>query len=128
MVNDKTRQLMREARESKNMKQSDVAEKLGVRLQTVSSWERGKNDIDMDLFVAYCRVCGADFVEILKQAYGDPTQMQDFQCTSDEAELIRRYRLIDERGKRNVRRVLDAEYGDAMAYFAEESQNVIGTG
>lgn len=99
-MNEKTRQLMREARESKNMKQSDVAEKLGVTLQAVSSWERGKNDIDMDSFVAYCQVCEADFTEILKQAYGDPAQMQNFQCTSDEAEIIRRYRLIDERGKK----------------------------
>lgn len=127
-MNEKARSLMREARESKNLKLSDVAAELKVTAQAVSSWELGKNDIDMDLFVAYCQVCEADFTEILKQAYGDPTQMQDFQCTSDEAEIIRRYRLIDERGKRNVRRVLDAEYGDAMASFTEESLNAIGTG
>ena len=127
-MNEKARSLMREARESKKLKLSDVAAELKVTAQAVSSWELGKNDIDMDLFVAYCQVCGADFAEILKQAYGDPTQMQDFQCTLDEAEIIRRYRLIDERGKRNVRRVLDAEYGDAMASFTEESLNAIGTG
>ena len=127
-MNAKTRQLMREARESKNMKQSDIAKKLGVTLQAVSSWERGKNDIDMNSFVAYCQVCEADFTKILKQAYGDPTQMQDFYCTPDEAELIRRYRFIDERGKKTVRTVLDAEYNDALASLPEESPNATGTG
>ena len=91
-------------------------------------WEKGKATPSIDTFIAYCQACGTHCVEVLNEAVGDPAQLQDFKCTQEEAEMIRRYRVIDKRGKRNVRRVLDAEYNDVLASLPEESQDVIGHG
>ena len=122
-------ELMRAAREQKGLKQSDIAEKMDVKGGTISNWENGKTEPDIDEFVQYCSICGANYVEILTKAYGDPTaKTETVECTSAELEMIRMFRELDTRGKRNVRRTLNAEYEDAMASFGEDSQNVPSTG
>lgn len=129
MVNDKAIELMRKARESKGLKQDDIAQKLGVRKQTVSSWETGKNDIDIDLFVKYCKICGADYLKIMREAYSDTAEpRQTIDCTASEIELLKKYRSLDEHGQRVVRRVVNAEYEDMLATFGEDLENATGHG
>lgn len=127
-MNDKTRELMRKARETKGMKQTEVAELMGVTGAAISSWEKGKTDIDIDSFITYCQICEVSYLEILNQAYGDPTKMQNFRCTEQEIDLLKKYRSLDARGQRVVQRVLNAEYEDALASFGEELRDVTGRG
>ena len=118
--------LMREAREKKSLKQSEVAEKMNVKGATISSWELNKSEPDIDEFVQYCGICGVSFKELLEKAYGDPTELtKTIEVTADEAELIRMFRALDNGGKRRTLRQLRGEYEDATADFGEESQNVM---
>ncbi len=122
-------EMMKAARRKKGLRQDDVAELLHVKGNTISNWETGATEPDIDSFVQYCHICGANYIEILTQAYGDPTaKTETVECTAAELEMIRRFRALDERGKKNVRRTLNAEYEDAMASFGEDSQNVPSTG
>lgn len=128
-MNDKARALMRQARERAGLKQLDVANKMGVRNATVSSWETGKTDIGIDEFVQYCQICGADFKEMLTVAYGDPTEpRQQIECTAAEVDLIRKFRFLDKRAQKVILRNLNAEYEDAERNLAEDLSIGAGAG
>ena len=62
--------LLREARSNAKLTQPDVASKLGVTFQNVSSWERGKSKIDIDTLMRLCELYHISFVHILESANG----------------------------------------------------------
>lgn len=120
---------MKMAREKAGLNQKDVGDKLGLTDKTVSSWERGRSEPSIDEFVAYCQIVGADYVELLRAAYGDPTsETQTVDLTADEAELVRKYRSLDSKAQRRIMRAVNGEYEDAMNDSAEESSIGAGTG
>lgn len=120
---------MRSAREKAGLNQKDVGDELGLTDKTVSSWETGRSEPSIDEFVAYCRIVGADYAELLREAYGDPTaEKQTVDLTADETELIRKYRSLDSKAKRRIMRAVHGEYEDAMRDSAEESSIEAGTG
>ena len=47
-------------RESKNMSQEELAEKLGVSRQTISNWENDKVTLDVDKAQELCKLYGID--------------------------------------------------------------------
>lgn len=47
---------LREARKARGMKQADLAERMGVRKNTVSAWETGQNRPDMDDVERLCGI------------------------------------------------------------------------
>ncbi len=57
-----------EIRKEKNMKQSELAEKIGVTNKTVSRWETGKYMPDLSLFTEISKVLGVTINELL---YGE---------------------------------------------------------
>lgn len=127
-MNKIAQELMKAARKNSKLKQSEIAMRMEVKNSTISNWENGVSDPDIDSFVEYCGICGVDFIDILKAAYGDPTEMRTIECTADEIEMIRKFRSLDRRGQRNVLRNLSAEYEDAQASLGEESTSVTGAG
>lgn len=128
-MNQKLLELMRAARKAAGLRQSEVGAKLGVKDATISSWETGKSEPDIDEFVEYCRACGADYKTMLTIAYGDPTEpRKEIMCTVAEAALLEKYRALDERARRVVLRVLNAEYDEAGRHLAEELSIEVGAG
>lgn len=128
-MNDKARELMRQARERSGLKQKEIAKEMKITNQAVSYWEQGKNSISIDDFVKYCQLCGADFIKILSEAYGDPVaNLQSINCTADEAEMVRKYRCLDRRGQRTVMRILNAEYEDVSKNSVEDLSSAAGVG
>ena len=110
-MNDKLRTFMQEARKAAKMKQKDVAEILGLRGSTISNWENGVSDPDIDEFVSLCEIYGINFSAALVAAYGDPTKNESpIELSWDEHELIKKYRALDERGKRAVNKLIDVEH------------------
>ena len=133
MVNEQLANLMREARSKKGLTQKEVATALAkadkdIKHNSISNWETAKTTPNIEQFVKYCQICDADFAEMLIKVYGDPEKVQDFKCTPEEAEMIRRYRYVDRRGKRTITRAIDAEYEDAKASFGEDLENATGHG
>lgn len=56
---------LKKLRRTKNMSQEDIAQKLHVSRQTVSSWETGRSQPDIDMLTALARVLNADIHELI---------------------------------------------------------------
>jgi transcriptional regulator with XRE-family HTH domain len=112
-------QVLKNARSNAKFTQQEIAAKIGVTFQNVSSWERGKSKIDIDTLAKLCGIYNINFVTVLEHA----TDMQnssvknDSQIISeDEIQLIKKYRLLDQRGQQTVLDTLNREY----SYIAKE--------
>ncbi|MBD5469166.1 MAG: helix-turn-helix transcriptional regulator [Lachnospiraceae bacterium] len=96
---------LRSARINRNFKQLDVAEFLGVKKNTISNWENGKANPDIDSLVKLCEFYNISCSSILEEAY--PTQVvHSLSICGLEREIILAYRNADELGKAMVLRSL----------------------
>lgn len=59
--------LIKEARILAGFTQADIAKKLGITSQNVSSWERGKSKIDIDSLISLCDIYNIDFIHLINQ-------------------------------------------------------------
>ena len=103
-------QKLKEGRLAKNLKQSDVAHLINVKGNTLSNYENGVSEPDIDTFCALCDIYGLDPAEILGEAYGLNVQGSDFDIKPSEIDKIKKYRSLDSYGKDMVDTVLDKEY------------------
>lgn len=93
---------LREARNNKGLKQNYVAEKIGVKGNTLSNYENGVSEPDIDTFCALCEIYDLDPSEILGEAYGLNVQGSNFNIKPSEIEHIKKYRDLDSHGKEMV--------------------------
>lgn len=56
MDQEKIGKFILECRKSKNLTQSELAEKLGITDKSVSNWENGRNMPDLSLFKPLCEI------------------------------------------------------------------------
>ncbi|MEA4919337.1 MAG: helix-turn-helix transcriptional regulator [Clostridiaceae bacterium] len=82
--------LLKAARINAKYKQSDVAEKMDVTFQNISSWELGKSKIDIESLIRICRLYGIDFVQTLQSVSDDeqPKNAPEDSPGSDELNEI----------------------------------------
>ena len=98
--------LLKDARESVNMKQSEVAELIGCTSANVSSWDRGKSKIDIESLVSLSKIYQINFNDLLHNVQNQ--QFSEF--ANFEKEIIKKYRTLDEYGKKAVDDLIDNEY------------------
>ena len=63
-------QALKSARLASGLKQVDVADQLGVRDSTLSGWETGRTEPDIDTLIQMCTIYGIDCAALLEQVYG----------------------------------------------------------
>lgn len=93
-------------REQLNLTQSQLADKLGITKGAVGNYENGvsspKEEVLLKIF---------DVLEVEPNyLFQDSFTKVDFQCTYEEQDYIRKYRSLDDRGKKNVDTLLNNEY------------------
>ncbi len=91
-------------RKKNNLTQKELADKLGVKHNSISSWENGTNSIDIETLFKLCEI----FDISVNDMYGIYTA--DQYLNLPEQDLIHKYRFIDEKGKHTVDTVLEMEY------------------
>jgi transcriptional regulator with XRE-family HTH domain len=80
---------LKRLREARQVTQKQLADYLGVKYNTVSSWEIGKNSIDIVVLIKIC-----DFLKVsLNDIYGK-TYKEEPVITTDEQELLYIYRKL----------------------------------
>lgn len=99
---------LKDARMSKGLKQQEVAEQLGLKANTISNWEKGKTEPDIDTFIKLCDIYQIDCASLLSDVYAFKRIKSDISLS--EYEHIKKYRALDGHGKRIVGMVLDEEY------------------
>lgn len=115
---------LKEGRTNKGLKQSDVATKIGVKGNTLSNYENGVSEPDIDTFCALCDIYDLDAAELLGEAYGLGVQGSDFSIKPSEIEYIKKYRDLDEHGKKMVDFTLQEEYERSKAE-KKKADNVV---
>ena len=101
---------LRHGRLNKNLKQSDVTKKTGIKNTTLSNYENGVTEPDIDTFLQLCQLYELDFVSIIEEAYGISVPNKDFSIKPSEIKLIKRFRELDEHGKKTVTDVMTSEH------------------
>ena len=120
---------LKTARKKSGLKQSDIAERIGVKNNTISNWETGVAKPDIETFVTFCKVCSVDYKEILTEVYGDSVEpRQSMECSAREADMIRKFRSLDERAQKVILRNLNAEYEDVEKNLVEDTSIEAGVG
>ncbi|WP_196593394.1 helix-turn-helix domain-containing protein [Pectinatus sottacetonis] len=84
--------------------QRDLAVKLGVKHNTISSWENGTNSIDLDILLRICKILNITLLDI----YGKYAEKYN-PFTPSEREHIEKYRALDQRGKNTIDFLLQYE-------------------
>lgn len=116
---------LKEGRINKGLKQSDVTQFTGIKNTTLSNYENGITEPDIDTFLQLCELYELDYAGILAEAYGLSVQGEDFKIRPSEIEVAKKYRLISTHspdGAVVVDTVLDREYAIAGKLREQKEQ------
>lgn len=119
---------LKEGRLCKGLKQSDVAKKIGVKGNTLSNYENGVSEPDIDTFCALCEIYDLDPADLLNEAYGLIVPGCDFSIKPSEIEFLKKYRAIDSEGQRFIDTMLDREFSrmvdcdDQLSLYIKKNQ------
>lgn len=104
---------LRAARTDKVMTQQEVADILGIKPNTLSNWEKGRTEPDIDTFVKLCDIYDIDCASLLSDVYAYKRIKSDISLS--EFEHIKKYRNLDDHGKEMVDFTLEKEYERSIA-------------
>lgn len=107
---------LKEGRISKGLKQSDVTQFTGIKNTTLSNYENGITEPDIDTFLQLCELYELDYAGILAEAYGLSVQGEDFKIRPSEIEVAKKYHFISTHspdGAKFIDLALDREYAIA---------------
>lgn len=111
---------LKEGRLNKNLKQSDVTKLTGIKNTTLSNYENGNTEPDMDTFLRLCELYDLDYAEILGEAYGYKIPALDFDIKKSDIDRIKKYHKLDSYGMELVDLVLDKEYERSITPIKEK--------
>jgi len=96
---------LRTMRSERGYTQADIARVLDISREAYSLYESGKRRLNP---ASLCLL--ADFYGASVDCLLGRRDVGTVPIPKDEAEIVRKYRLLDERGKESVRNVIDWEY------------------
>lgn len=100
---------IKELRTEMGLRQVELAEKLKVRQNTVSSWEHGKHDPDQDALRELSQIFGTSIDYILGNSdIKKAPSLEDAGLSAEEAELLKLFRSAPEALQDAALRVLEA--------------------
>lgn len=115
---------LKEGRINKGLKQSDVTQFTGIKNTTLSNYENGITEPDIDTFLQLCELYELDYAGILAEAYGLSVQGEDFKIRPSEIEIAKKYRYISIHspdGASVVDTVLEREHSIAKQISEQKS-------
>jgi transcriptional regulator with XRE-family HTH domain len=115
---------LKKGRLDKGLKQSDVAKETGIKNTTLSNYENGVTEPDMDTFLALCELYELDFVSLMEEAYGIKVPGKNFHIKPSQMEMLKRYDDLDDHGKVMVDFTLENEYERSVAE-KKKADNVV---
>lgn len=105
---------LRTARNECGLKQQDVAEQMGIKANTISNWEKGRTEPDIDSFVKLCEIYQIDCATLLSDVYAFKRIHNDISLS--EYDSIKKYRSLDPHGQDMVDTILVKEYERVSKY------------
>lgn len=114
-MNDYLVSQLKNGRLKKGLKQSDVSQITGIKNTTLSNYENGVTEPDIDTFLALCELYELDFVSLIEEAYGIDIPGKDFHIKPSEMELIKKYRTLNNERKTFIDDILNREHNFQIA-------------
>lgn len=108
---------IRSLRESTGLSQKDFAQKLDISPARLSNWELGINRPDADMIKTICEKTGVSANDLL-----GVHAVSAYLPSIEEAEILRKYRTLDEHGKEMVDFVLEKEAERVAAEVAPQAK------
>ena len=99
-------------RTARDWTQQDLAERLNTTRQSVARYESGDRNIEIPIILKLCEIFGCSADYLLGRS-----DLPDPQLTSDEADLVQRYRDLSAEGREYVRHSI------ALASLAHSGKN-----
>lgn len=112
------RLMLKELRESRGLRQEDLAQLLGVKLSTYRTWEQGTTGIKLDRAFAICDVLHCTPNDLCGWYLSHPEdrpQAKPPGLTHEESLLVDRFRSLDRRRRDSVYDTVDALADKAQA-------------
>lgn len=98
---------LKNARIDKGLKQYDVATLLGIKPNTISNWEKGRTEPDIDTFIKLCNIYDIDCANLLSSF--NERQRISPDISLSEYEHIKKYRTLSTDSKRIVDNFIESE-------------------
>lgn len=98
-------------REKSNMSREELADKLRIKYQTLAKYETNDREPDFKTLSQIALVLETSIDYLLgnvEKNFTKKTQQNDL--SDEEVEHLKKYRVLDERGKQNVDETLEREY------------------
>lgn len=100
---------LKEGRLNKGLKQSDVTKLTGIKNTTLSNYENGNTEPDMDTFLKLCHLYELDYAEILGEAYDYRLPGFSIDIKKSDITILEKYHALDPTGRAHVDAVLQWE-------------------
>ena len=94
---------LKQARTIRGLKQSELAKQLGVTNTTISNWEKNVSKPDLDMLSYICGILS------VKASYFLSPTLPDDEISIPEFEIVKKYRSLDDSGKKHINYELDRE-------------------
>lgn len=111
---------LRTARTKTGLKQSEVADQLGIKANTISNWEKGRTEPDIDTFVKLCDIYKIDCAALLSEVY--TFERIGLDISLEEYERIKKYRSLDPYDQETVNYILDRESTRVTALLKKDDR------
>lgn len=92
---------IRDLRQRNGWRQEDLAERLNAKPQTVSRYEKEERQLDPPTISKLCNIFGCTADYLLGRS-----EVESFELSADEAELLRGYRALSPTGKEYLRHTM----------------------
>lgn len=106
-MNQKIIDALKKGRTDCKLKQEEVANMLNVKKNTISNYENGVSEPDIDTLAKLCNIYQIDCGELLKYAYEDPNNTTPI-FTPLEKELVTKYSLLPLSERKVIDDIVDA--------------------
>ena len=103
---------IRTLREERRMRQDDISKILGINVPSVSKYESGDTDIPQSKLEILADFFGVS-IDYLICHSSKRISDENNTVSKEEYNLIKKYRVLDERGKESVDETLEREYRHA---------------
>lgn len=109
-------------RQTNNLSQKQLAEKLNIPQSTYAGYETGSRKIPLDLIVELSKVFKISPTILI---LGDEINLID-DFIPQEQELIKKYRQLNADGKERINNILDVEIDQLRRKEMKQSENKVG--
>lgn len=114
-------------RDEKGLSQAQVGKIVNAAQNTVSQWEKGTRGISSEMLIRLANFykVSIDYLLGLTENRTGTQANTHTHITSDEIELIKKYRSLDEDGKKSVELILEHECKRKKAGLSDDSMRII---